>query len=249
MMAATHILAGGELTQVDLEASINAAHAHLSEGTPESADQARDLLEEILESCDGAQAASMVRLQCEAKYELAGILHDAGHDVEARALYLEAIDGFVQHDCLQAALNAKMGYGLLLCDADDMEAAIPLLEAAYSGHHAALGPNDPRTLRAGMNLANALADEPGRAAEAHQLLGTAVEGYTTAFGEDHTDTLDAKLCATCMYTFVCEVRTALTPTGGDPQELLHITEGSGRGAASYTPVGGGRFWEDGTNRT
>jgi hypothetical protein len=131
MMVATD-MAGGELTQADLEASMNAAHAHLREGTPESADQARDLLEEILEArCDGAQASSMVRLQCEAKYELAGILQDAGHDVEARALYLEAIDGFVQHDCLQAALNAKMGYGLLLCDADDMEAAIPLLEEAY----------------------------------------------------------------------------------------------------------------------
>ena len=82
-----------------------------------------------------------------------------------------------------------------------------------------------------------------------QRLGTAVEGYTTAFGEDHTDTLDAKLCATCIYAFECEARTALTPTGCDPQKLLHITEGSGRGVASYTPVGGGRFWEDGTNRT
>ena len=65
-------MAGGELTQADLEASMNAAHAHLREGTPESADQARDLLEEILEArCDGAQASSMVRLQCEAKYKLA----------------------------------------------------------------------------------------------------------------------------------------------------------------------------------
>ena len=60
---------------------MNEAHTHLYEGTPESIDRARDLLEEIMESCDGAQlAAPMVRLQCEAKYELAGLLHDDGCD-------------------------------------------------------------------------------------------------------------------------------------------------------------------------
>jgi hypothetical protein len=33
-----------------------------------------------MEACDGAQAAPMVCLQCEAKYELAGLLHDDGCD-------------------------------------------------------------------------------------------------------------------------------------------------------------------------
>ena len=126
---------GQELTQEHLEATMNDAHARLREGTPESIDQARDLLEEIVEACDGAQAAPMMRLQCAAKYELAGILHDDGHDVEARALYLEAIDGFsTQKNCHAEALNAKMAYGLILSEADDMEAAIPLLEEAYSAH-------------------------------------------------------------------------------------------------------------------
>ena len=61
-----------------------------------------------------------------------------------------------------------------------MKAAIPLLEEAYSGHRDVLGQTDPRTLRAAMNLANALADEPGRKAQSHEMLGTAVEGYITS---------------------------------------------------------------------
>jgi hypothetical protein len=196
---------GHEVTQEHvLEATMNDAHARLSEGTPESIDQARDLLEEIAEACDGAQAAPMRRLQCAAKYELAGILQDDGHDVEARALYLEAIDGFsTQNNCHAEALNAKMAYGLILSEADDMEAAIPLLEEVYSGHRDVLGQNDPQTLRAAMNLANALADEPGRKAQSHEMLGATVEGYITAFGEDHTDTLDAKLCAGCPHLHSC----------------------------------------------
>ena len=102
-----------------------------------------------------------------------------------------------------AALNAKMAYGLLLSEADDMEAAIPLLEEVYSGHRDVLGQNDPQTLRAAMNLGNALADEPGRKAQSHEMLGAAVEGYITAFGEDHTDTLDAKMCAGCPHLHYC----------------------------------------------
>ena len=90
-----------------------------------------------------------------------------------------------------------------LNDADDMEATISLLEEAYSGHRAARGQNDPRTLRAAMNLANALADEPGRKAQSHEMLGAAVEGYITVFGEDHMDTLDAKMCAGCPHLHPC----------------------------------------------
>ena len=191
------------LTQEDLDASLNEAQLILRSGartagfiSPRSKERAVDLLEEIVEACDNATAAPMLRTQNVAKYELAGTLQEAGYDVEARAMYLDAIDGFSAHDdCRVEAVDAKMAYGLLLTDADEMEAAIPLLEEAYSTYSSYLGTNDACTLRAGMNLANALADEPGRKDEAHRMLGTVVEGYITAFGEEHPDTLDGKLCA------------------------------------------------------
>jgi hypothetical protein len=86
-----------------------------------------------------------------------------------------------------------------------MEAAIPLLEEAYSGLRDVVGQNGPRTLWVAMNLANALADEPGRKKQSQETLGTAVEDYITAFGEDHTDMLDAKLCAGCPSAFLCTI--------------------------------------------
>jgi hypothetical protein len=138
----------------------------------EDEDAARDLLEGIIEACSVGscgldQASPMVQLWCSAKYELAGILHDTGHGEEARGLYLDAIDGFSsQEDCQVAALNAKLGYALLLSEVDEMEAAIPLLREVHSGHRAASGANDPCTLRAagaGMNLANALAETGDKA--------------------------------------------------------------------------------------
>ena len=110
------------LTQEDLDASLNEAQLILRSGartagfiSPQSKQRAVDLLEEIVEACDNATAAPMLRTQNVAKYELAGTLQEAGYDVEARAMYLDAIDGFSAHDdCRVEAVDAKMAYGLLL---------------------------------------------------------------------------------------------------------------------------------------
>jgi hypothetical protein len=91
--------------------------------------------------------------------------------------------------------------GLLLGEADAMEAAIPFLEEAHSSsYHAVLGPNDSHTLWVVMNLANVLTSELGRTPEVHQMLGAEVAGYTisTAYGEVHADTLDTKMCGGCI---------------------------------------------------
>jgi hypothetical protein len=41
------------------------------------------------------------------------------------------------------------------------------------------------------------------------MLGSAVEGYITVFGEDHADTLDAKLYAICRSTYVLKSAASL----------------------------------------
>ena len=85
------------LTQKELDASLNEAQLILRSGARtagfislQSKQRAVDLLEEIVEACDNATAAPMLRTQNVAKYELAGTLQAHPHFDKARGLLLQA---------------------------------------------------------------------------------------------------------------------------------------------------------------
>eukprot|EP01052_Picozoa_sp_SAG31_P006934 SAG31_NODE_325_length_17671_cov_9.902743_15_plen_602_part_00 len=152
----------------------------------------------------------------------ATLLDQQGQTEEARAMYVEVIDGFTAK--LGAhhvdTVKAKTNLANLLKEQGQTEEARAMYVEVIDGFTAKLGADHAHTVTAKMNLANLL-KEQGQTEEARAMYVEVIDGYTAKLGADHVDTVMTKMNlanllaeqgqteeARAMYVEVIDVRTA-----------------------------------------